>query len=67
MLTSIGLETMYKNGDKCPRTGFFQFSGYLDGSRTPLPREDEMLLHLEENEIFPPIYSSSKDCLWRML
>jgi hypothetical protein len=54
----------YKTGEECPKTGRYRFDGYTDGTSTPQPTTDEMVIPLSKGENFPPIRSQNKAC-WR--
>ncbi|HEV8578204.1 MAG TPA: YjzC family protein [Thermoanaerobaculia bacterium] len=55
----------YKTGQECPRTGRYQFDGYVDGTWTPAPTAEEKEIPLSKGETFPPIRSQNKACWWR--
>ena len=67
MLTLPDLDVLYKPGDLCPKTGFYRFFGYLDGTTDPSPREDELQISLDKGRFFPPIHSTGMDCWWRFV
>lgn len=54
----------YKTGEECPKTAHYRFDGYTDGTLTPKPTSDEMVIPLAKGEIFPPVRSANKGC-WR--
>jgi hypothetical protein len=57
----------YKTGRECPRTGKYQFDGYLNGSWLPSPTPEEMEIQVAQGGAFPPIRSQNKACWWRPL
>lgn len=56
----------YKTGESCPRSGVWEFAGYLDGTSSPAPSHGERLIPLSLNERFPPIRSANKGCWWNL-
>jgi hypothetical protein len=64
---SVALTNRFKTGEKNLVRGDFIFDGYLDGSFTPSPTSEEMVIPLEFLETFPPIRSAQKACYWRLL
>lgn len=48
----------------CPKSGNYCFDGYTEGTSTPQPTSDEMVIPLSKGEIFPPVRSANKGC-WR--
>lgn len=55
----------YKTGEECPRTGHYLFDGYLDGTSSPAPTDNEKDIPLSKSERFPPIKSANKGCWWK--
>lgn len=66
MLTSFTLDSLYRNGELCSKSGHYRFHSYLDGTTLPTPLESELDIGLLEGDTFPSILSSGKDCLWLM-
>jgi hypothetical protein len=64
MLASLTLDRLFENGEICRQPGRYRFQGYTDGTTLPLPLEREWEIDLLERQLFPPILSSGKDCLW---
>lgn len=60
-------KTRYKTGETCQITGRYQFDGYTDGTYTPSPTREEMVIPLSRGETFPPIRSCNKACWWVLL
>jgi len=61
MSTNVNL---YKTGEKAPRTGYYDWVSYTDGTTTPTPTLEEKQIYLERGETFPPINSSDKGAYW---
>jgi hypothetical protein len=57
----------YKTGQEAPRTGRYEWDGYTDGTRSPLPTAEERIIYLEKGENFPPIRSCNKGAYWRLI
>jgi len=54
----------YKTGEKCEISGVYEFYRYTDGTKSPSPTYNEMLIPLSRLETFPPIRSNNKSCWW---
>jgi hypothetical protein len=65
MATLVG--TRFKTGQKCEESGRYAFDGYLDGSRTPTPRPEELQEPIAQGNTFPPIRSANKGCWWKLM
>ena len=57
-------KTRYRTGETCPATGRYRFDGYLDGTFSPAPTQEEREIPLTRGETFPPIRSTAKACYW---
>ena len=55
----------FKTGQQCETTGFYDFDGYLDGTRTPRPTAEETRIPLSSRETFPPVRSQNKGARWK--
>jgi len=55
---------LYKTGEEAPHAGNYRFVKYTDGTTTPSPTAEEMIIPLSKGEIFPPIRSSNKGAYW---
>lgn len=55
----------YKTGDKAPSTGNYRWDGYTDGTSTPRPTTEELIIRLSAGETFPPIKSCNKGAYWK--
>ena len=55
----------YQTGQKCPKTGTYDFDGYTDGTWSPAPTAEEKRIPMREGGTFPPINSADKACWWR--
>lgn len=55
---------MFKTGQEAPRTGYYQFVRYTDGTTAPQPTAEERVIHLSRGENFPPIRSAGKAAWW---
>ncbi len=67
MPTAIQIGTRFRTGEVCAESGRYQFDGYLDGSRVPVPTAEEREIPLSRSEKFPPIRSSGKACWWKLV
>ncbi|MBL5982254.1 hypothetical protein NAAC61_09780 [Petrotoga sp. 8T1HF07.NaAc.6.1] len=56
----------YRTGQRSPANAYYKWVEYTDGTRTPLPTNEEMKIHLETDETFPPINSCDKGAIWEM-
>jgi len=56
---------MYKTGELAPKTGNYQFVKYTDGTTTPSPKTDELVIPLDKGEKFPPVKSANKAAWWQ--
>lgn len=54
-----------KTGETCTSKGDYLFDGYLDGTTSPSPTSDELVIPLSVGETFPPVRSCDKAC-WRV-
>jgi hypothetical protein len=57
----------YKTGQVCPSKGNYRFDGYTDGTWTPSPTAEEMVIPLDAGDVFPPINSSDKGAWWKFI
>ena len=57
---------IYKTGEKSPANAYYKWIGYTDGTTSPYPTEEEMKIHLEAGDVFPPIRSCNKGAFWQM-
>lgn len=55
-----------KTGERCQVSGVYQFDGYVDGSSSPTPTQDEREIALSAPNVFPPIRSTGKACWWKL-
>ena len=63
---TIAIGTRFRTGEKCTESGVYAFDGYLDGTSTPAPTQEERQIPLSAGETFPPIRSTSKSCYWKL-
>ena len=64
VMTKIG--DRFKTGATCPTNGFYVFDGYTDGTRSPLPTQEERVIPLAKSKTFPPINSTNKGAWWKL-
>lgn len=62
----MALNDRYKTGQKSPANAYYQWDGYTDGTRSPLPTSEEMKIKLANGSVFPPINSVDKGAYWVM-
>jgi hypothetical protein len=62
---TLGSMARYKTGDTAPRTGTYDFDGYVDGTKSPTPTVEEQRIPLSIGETFPPVRSAKKAAYWR--
>ncbi|EDM80189.1 hypothetical protein PPSIR1_36102 [Plesiocystis pacifica SIR-1] len=55
-----------KTGQRCETSGHYAFAGYVDGSTSPKPSQEERMITLSEGGTFPPINSSDKAAYWQL-
>lgn len=65
LATQIGAR--FKTGQTCIESGRYRFDGYVDGTTTPTPTAEEMVIPLSRGETFPPIRSTGKACWWKLM
>ncbi len=63
----MAIGSRYKTGQKSPETGQFVFDGYLDGTNTPAPTQEERVIPIDAGDTFPPISSTDKGCWWKRM
>lgn len=63
-MASIG--DRFHTGQKCETTGSYVFDGYMDGTKTPSPTNEERVIRLSAGETFPPIRSAQKAAYWKL-
>ncbi|TMN23809.1 YjzC family protein [Lentibacillus cibarius] len=56
----------YRTGETSMATAYYEWDGYIDGTRTPQPTAEEKKIKLEKYETFPPINSCDKGAYWKM-
>ena len=56
--------TRGKTGERCKVGGAYEFDGYVDGSSSPPPTQEERVIRLDLGETFPPIRSCNKAAWW---
>lgn len=56
----------FKTSDKCSTTGSYVFDGYVDGSTSPSPTNEERVIPLSSGETFPPVRSANKSAWWKL-
>ena len=66
MTTAVQIGARFRTGEVCQESGRYVFDGYLDGTRTPVPKPEEREIPLSRGEKFPPIRSASKACWWKL-
>ncbi len=62
----MAIGDLYKTGQKSPANAYYRWEKYTDGTRYPRPTAEEMRIHLEKGEVFPPINSCDKGAYWKM-
>jgi len=62
---STGTQTRFKTGEESPWKARYRFDGYVDGTSSPRPTNEEMEIDLDRKENFPPIKSAKKACWWK--
>lgn len=67
MQTATQIGARFRTGEVCPASGRYRFDGYLDGTKSPPPKPEEMEIPLSKGERFPPIRSSGKSCWWKLV
>lgn len=55
----------FRTGETCDTKGIYTFDGYLDGTNSPAPTNDERVIPLDKNDRFPPIKSQNKGAYWK--
>lgn len=56
----------FKTGDTCTTTGSYVFDGYVNGSTTPSPTDEERVIPMKANNTFPPVRSCNKAAWWKL-
>lgn len=56
---------MYKTGEKAPLSGDYKFIKHIDG--TTRCTNEEYIIPLSKDEVFPPHKSCNKGCYWDLL
>jgi hypothetical protein len=56
----------FHTGQKCETTGSYAFDGYMDGTTTPSPTNEEREFRLTAGETFPPVRSTNKAAYWKL-
>lgn len=57
----------FKTGEKCKASGVFSFDGYTGGSTGQQPTQEERVISLQKEEVFPPIRSTKGGAYWKLL
>jgi hypothetical protein len=65
-MTTTTATRRFHTGERCEISGRYDFDGYLDGTRTPTPREEEKRIPVAAPNVFPPIRSAGKGCYWKL-
>lgn len=55
-----------RTGETCVISGYYDWDGYLDGTRTPLPTSNERTIPMQPGKTFPPVHSSNKGAWWKI-
>lgn len=53
----------HKTGEKCPKSGTWEWDGWLDGSWSPVPSHAARYIPLSAGETFPPC--DGRGCYWK--
>jgi hypothetical protein len=53
-------------GQRCEVSGVYVFEKYLDGTSLPRPHPQELREPIAKPNIFPPVRSANKACVWRL-
>jgi hypothetical protein len=56
----------FKTGATCTTSGSYVFDEYVDAPATPEPTQEERVIPLTRNEIFPPIKSAKRAAWWKL-
>ncbi|GAA5528186.1 YjzC family protein [Herpetosiphon gulosus] len=56
---------LYKTGQEAPKSSYYVFVSYTDGSTLPAPTKEEKEIYLTRGEVFPPIRSQNKGAIWK--
>lgn len=56
----------FKTSDTCETTGSYVFDGYVDGTRTPPPTDEERVIPMKAKNTFPPVHSCDKSAWWKL-
>ncbi|MDD4083519.1 MAG: YjzC family protein [Sphaerochaetaceae bacterium] len=62
----MAIGELYKTGQNSPAHAHYAWFKYTDGTRTPIPTDEEKYITLETEEKFPPINSQKKGAWWKM-
>jgi hypothetical protein len=57
----------FKTGESSPHKAIYRFDGYVDEIGTPSPKNDEIEIEVEANELLPPVQSNTKACWWQVI
>lgn len=64
--TVVETGTRFRTGERCIRSGLYEFDCYANGSDFPVPQQDEQRIALSQGETFPPIRSTHASCWWKL-
>lgn len=64
-MTSPAMTKLYRTGEIVPYTGLYRFVRYTDGTVSPTPTREEMVIPLNQGGRFPPVNSSDKAAYWQ--
>lgn len=56
----------FKTGQTCETNGSYVFDGYVDGTNSPSPTDEERVITLGRGHTFPPVRSATKGCWWKL-
>lgn len=56
----------FHTGQKCETKGSYVFDGYMDGSHSPQPTNEERVIPMTVGDSFPPIRSTNKSAWWKL-
>lgn len=63
----MGLGDTYKTCQKSPANARYKWVKYTDGTTSPKPTSEEMIIPLDRGEHFPPVRSCNKGAIWEMI
>lgn len=65
-LATATIGSRFKTGQTAPVNGVYIFDGYVDGTTTPSPTNEERVIPLSRGETFPPVRSANKAAYWKL-